>query len=766
MPEKGNETRFERCLFVVVCAAALLLLATLARPLLTGRIPVVLDLGYFHLPLRDWYAQCLFHGWQFDWLPQMYNGLFMTGEGEHGPYHPLHLFCYRFLPLDRAFALEAFLPFPLMLLGMFLFLRRHVGRTAAMLGGLIYTFSGNNLCHGCHVNYVGILAHLPWLLWLIDGTTAGTTPVRRRLSLLAIALLTGSQLLLGQPQAMSYSLLTEIVYCGFLRQPWRRPLRVGLPLLSAKLLGALLGAVQLLATWEFLGNSSRTSINANLGSLPFALLVQLVSPALLRLPMEGWFYEAFYLGMVPIALFLCWLAGGLGNKSQQDASVALERDGIASARLAWFAVVLGILAVWMATGVHGGLYSVQLTLPLVKHFRCPGRYINLLGFAAAILSALMFDRLQQCVRTGQILAWRRLGLPWLGVGGTLAVALMFHHAYPNLEQWSLSRSFYSGFLMMLAATAALTLAARGWVVGLFALVTLTVLDIDYFCLRGPNVGEPLWRYAPSLVQWQSNAPRPPTPQAGRVLSRNMPVLCLLQQGERLVNGYQGGIEPRKTLDYLRAVPLRLSEAAWYSVCDRRLLAHSPELSPADEDWHAVPAPLPRFRLLGRTRVSTDPAADLQHLDIDTTALVTHPVAVEEGEAGSVRLIDEEPGELHLRAEASGRRLLVIADSYDPGWQVAVDGEARSVERVNGDFLGCVLEAGTHEVRFVFRPWSIYYGRRLSLLGVALTLLIAVATLAASCLGRWRPTPANYTDNSDRPYPSPAASAATAARYRS
>jgi hypothetical protein len=700
------------------------LLWKVAQPLRTGHIPVVLDLGYFHLPLRTWYAECLARGCSFDWLPGMYNGLFITGEGEHGPYHPLHLFAYRFLPLDRAFALEAFLPFPAMLLGMFLFLRRHTGSAAAILGAMLYTFSTNNVSHGCHVNYLSILAHMPWLLWLIDGATAGATPTRRRLSLVGIALLTGSQLLLGQPQAMSYSLLAEILYCCFRVEPLRLPLRVGLPLVSAKLLGGLIGAVQLLATWEFLGHSSRTSWDPNIGSLPFLLLVQLLTPALMRQPLEGWFYEAFYLGMVPIILALSFplFAFVLGEKRMVESE---EQRIDSGRRLAWFALVLGILAVWLATGSHGGLYSLQLKLPFVKYFRAPGRYINLLGFAAAVLSAVVFQQLQAHVWTGQPLAWRRLVLPWLGVAATLTVAVAFHGAYPHLEQRHLSSSFYAGPLMAAGAAVALTLAARGRAIGLCALMALAVVDIDYFCLRGPNVGEPLWRYSPTIADWKSRFPEPPSVGPARVLSLNMSALGALWQGRRLVNGYRGGLEPRKTLDYLHLLPLRLSAVAFYNVSDRSLLADNQELGPADGSWHAVPSPLPRVRLLGRAQVSDKPEVDLEHIDIETTALVTHPIPIEDGESGIATLVHEEPGEMCLRAEAPGRRLLVIADSYDPAWQVEVDGERSSVERVNGDFLGCVLERGTHEVRFVFRPASIYYGRRLSLIGFALALLIAL-----------------------------------------
>ncbi|MGH7171268.1 MAG: YfhO family protein, partial [Gemmataceae bacterium] len=106
-----------------------------------------------------------------------------------------------------------------------------------------------------------------------------------------------------------------------------------------------------------------------------------------------------------------------------------------------------------------------------------------------------------------------------------------------------------------------------------------------------------------------------------------------------------------------------------------------------------------------------------------------PRNAEAGEPGNARLIHEQPDELIVQTAAPGRRLLVIADSFHPSWRATVDDKPVTVERVNGDFLGCVVEAGEHRVRFVFRPACIRYGRLLSLAAGGIALLIA----AISCL---------------------------------
>ena len=73
---------------MLACGA---LLIALAGPALIGRVYTADDLGAFHLPMRAFYSDCLARGEAFDWSPQLYCGFYLTGEGQVGAYHPLHL---------------------------------------------------------------------------------------------------------------------------------------------------------------------------------------------------------------------------------------------------------------------------------------------------------------------------------------------------------------------------------------------------------------------------------------------------------------------------------------------------------------------------------------------------------------------------------------------------------------------------------------------------------------------------------------------------
>jgi uncharacterized membrane protein YfhO len=54
-----------------------------------------------------------------------------------------------------------------------------------------------------------------------------------------------------------------------------------------------------------------------------------------------------------------------------------------------------------------------------------------------------------------------------------------------------------------------------------------------------------------------------------------------------------------------------------------------------------------------------------------------------------------------------------------------------VLRVNGDFMGCAVPAGEHDVRLVFRPEELRYGRAISVLGLGLTTLLYLTRLLPS-----------------------------------
>ena len=65
-------------------------------------------------------------------------------------------------------------------------------------------------------------------------------------------------------------------------------------------------------------------------------------------------------------------------------------------------------------------------------------------------------------------------------------------------------------------------------------------------------------------------------------------------------------------------------------------------------------------------------------------------------------------------------MVILADSYYPGWQATVDGRSAPIWEAYGAIRGVVVPAGDHQVEFRFRPGSVYLGAGLFLLGLLAT----------------------------------------------
>lgn len=90
------------------------------------------------------------------------------------------------------------------------------------------------------------------------------------------------------------------------------------------------------------------------------------------------------------------------------------------------------------------------------------------------------------------------------------------------------------------------------------------------------------------------------------------------------------------------------------------------------------------------------------------AVVEHPRGLALAPASgpeSVRWELATSSRLVLTVEASAAALLVLSDSYYPGWRASVDGVERPVLATNLAMRGVELSAGRHRVELAFRPWS-------------------------------------------------------------
>lgn len=683
--------------WVVMWTATLSLFGFLAAPLVTKAQFVADDLGNYHLPFRSFYSHALHAGDSFLWCPLSFSGFYLQGEGQVGMTHPVHLFLYRVLSLDTAFALEILLYYLFAFIGGYgLFWKWTTSRPAAFAGAFTLTFGGFYLLRIVHINAVGVCAHIPWVLLVVHRMFE-----ERRSSALpywcaALAALTASQILLGYPQYLLFSMLIEAWYLLYLsdRPKWlRRAALAG----GAHLLGALVGAIQLAPTFTALTGSTRFTPTGDFlaqVSLPPLNFLQWINPFVLsggRAGQYGLHEFGIYAGIGPFLLF-AWLAFGSGGTSEQG-------------RLVRFLVALAAGGAFLALGQYNQVFRLYSRLPILNVFRAAARFFVLVHFAFAGGCALAVSRLEKKpdIEVSHGFAMALIGVVLLSVA-TLVLSCVAALSNARALDW-VARGrlpLFGGILV--ASAAGLLLASRRYPRQALALFFLTsVLDLmTYDC-----------RYLRHIVAAGGDLPNvvriPPVPPPGPVATdRNGD--ALITAGYRLCEGY-AGLEPAKVL--------RLDDPVYWRLAGAQAVERQPE------GWERLTNSLPRARLVFRILVSAAPERDIAQLDIAQSAVTSEPLAVDSESSGTARIVEDRPGRIRISTVSGGRALLVLGERFHPGWTARVDGSPERPWRVNGDFIGLPVGPGEHQVDLTFAPADFLLGAKLTGLGVILLLLMAV-----------------------------------------
>ncbi|HEX9077572.1 MAG TPA: YfhO family protein [Anaerolineae bacterium] len=327
------------------------------------------------------------------WTPGILGGFPLLAEGEVGALYPVNLVLFRLLPAHFALAYATLFHLAWAGCGMYAYVRSMVRRPAgALLAGFIFSFSSFVFGHLSHSAVIATISWLPWLLFFQNKFRASLlrrAPSGRWLALTALAF--GIQFLPGSAQLAFLNSIT--FFLAGIGGEWlwndQPTSGVGLPprsklqVLSSillttglpGLLGAGIAASQLLPTAELVRYSVRGETSQGFFasySLPLGSLAQFFWPFLNGEPAEATGEFWTYFGLVPLLLALV--------------APFLRRD---RRTIAYF--VFGLAALSLALGESNPAYALLYGLPLFGMFRVPARYLHLVIFAGACLSAFAFE---------------------------------------------------------------------------------------------------------------------------------------------------------------------------------------------------------------------------------------------------------------------------------------------------------------------------------------------------------------------------------------
>jgi hypothetical protein len=584
----------------------------------------------------------------------------------------------------------------------------------ALLAGLV---AGFGLFHVVWLAWPlsSVWAWLPWVLLATDR--AVRRPSGRALALLALSV--AVQFTGGHPET-SFHVLAVATLFALLRGPRRLHWFVG-----GVLAGTALAAAVLLPFAELLAHSSDLANRANRtpAKTPVRFGLALALPDYwgrpTQLVSEPFIVtRAFYAGALP--LMLAVLAVLRPSK---------ERIAIAAAGAIALAVVLGIPPFFT----------------IVQHI--PG-FAQAHNTRLAIVTLLTVALLAGW-GLGERRSWLVIVVAVLPVVAGLAragaypvgAALKAVVAGPESRDVLPLMSIFIWIPFAAAAVALIWWRPRWFVVGALA---LTALDLARAGM-GQNPAIPV-----------SHAETPLTPAMARLREDRfvgngpglIPPLTAnvgMRYGLRDGRGYDYPTEQRYDALWRRAVvkpdPLGLtlpstqtttSPAALHAM---GLLAVKWIFSPGPlglrevyrgPDGHVYQNPyaVPRTFVVGAALNTNDQLALVTRPGFDPRAIAAVSTPLDLSGSGQARIVRDDPEHVTIRAEADGRALVVLADTYFPGWQATVDGEPAPIVRTDHLLRGVVVGKGPHVIEFRYAPWSWRLGWIVSLLSAAALGLLA------------------------------------------
>ena len=505
----------------------------------------------------------------------------------------------------------------------------------------------------------------------------------------------------------------------------RRRLLVGLAAMG--LVAGLVGAVQILPALEYsklalrwVGMSEPVahdqpvpySIHAAYGIQSFALLGT-VLPGIHR-------HTNAFMGLLAVLLAI---SGGWG----------LWRDTERGKAAQWLtALGLGGLVFALAgeTNLHGMLYAL---IPMLEKARNPSHAVLLWSVGTAGLAALGIDQLLRRVNlesTKRLFRRAALGTGIL-LGG-------FWYAYFAVKEGKVdgdSRGLVTAFLvvmgmMLVAGWSNSAISRRGFVAGM-----TTVMLAE--------MGNGM---AYQYVSLDSHA----RAKAIDALPTDSDLVAFLQQQPGLGRfQWNGNYHPHNIYDlygmetdsgYLASVTSNIYRVGIWSERGRTLMGVRYLMAPEpDLGWNSLvfsttdgrkvwenEQVLPRVWTVheaegGYSRGQSSREMERGTHDFRRWAFLEGPAPKLEQCTGddAVYLLRRVSNRAEIWSEMACRGMVVMSDTWYPGWTAMVDGKPAELLEVYGALRGVVVDKGSHRVSMVFRPWSVYLGAALTLLGLVL-----------------------------------------------
>ncbi len=741
--------------------------------LLQDQVPFFRDLGPYFYPLRFALYESFRSGELPLWNRHMAMGFPLLADFQSGVFYPPHMLflILSFFPAIRAIFIFHFL---IAGIGTYLLCRNwKFPPYLSIVGALLFTLGGTVVSLSNLLNHFQTAVWLPWtiLSWERLLTTTSWK------NFLAFTLITGTQFLAGSPELFAISMILVLLDGMRARQcvPTLSYRKMAALLLSANFLVLGLVMVQVLPTAELFLESRRQqpippqeafhwSLNpAGLLNLFFLdREIDLTNAKGLRLffRREAPFFVSYYLGVISAFGISLWLY------------FSSLREKITLLSLVAASLIF-------ALGSHTPIYPFLFRhLPLLGAFRFPEKlffltYILLLYIALKGLSGLLLNE-ERNVR-GPFIILSVVCIVWLGLyifsrshvdyltrfiaeQSGIPVLSSDHAKMVAAAILNLDRQVVLSLGFLLLIVMAKTKAIRPPLFGLL-IVSAVFVDLAWahraflfplhpgfvfesrrvLQMRENNLNR--FFYFPSGRDLHPSSVtvrgKPRLEESVALSFKNLlPNAGLFYGVDYLQEIDALGRQPytdflffANRLDFSAQVKLLRTFNVKYLVAFQSLPEKGVRLAgrfPDSFSWlYEIDGTIPRAYIVNKSAVERSSKQVLQLLssvgfDPAREVVLDREIPVPQARQlkGTAKIVRYDNGYVTIATSTDNEGILILADSYYPGWKAFVDGREEGIRRANLFFRAVPLPAGKHTVEFRYEPKSFTVGLAISVITFA------------------------------------------------
>lgn len=680
-------------------------------------------------PVWNYVAQWIRQGVFPLWSTRIMAGDPIIAEAQYGLLNPLNWPLFLFYPIPHGLILlRGMFPVWWAGVGLYVYLRHsrlwRLRRSAALTGAIAYMLCDSFIIHLGHPQFNDAMSWLPWTWLAVEAAARHSRAIPLAAGGLTLIILA------GHGQASLYSALAAGIYA--LWQIPTRNVRLALKrsgrLLVVGLLTALLVMPAVLPGLERLPHTVRgqTPEAARSGAqLLLSGLIDFVTPLYhgrgVRGSWLGWArMETGYVGLTTLLLAVLGLATGFKH------------------RRTWFTAGLGALAYGYARGYEGPIYPHLAHLPIFSESWRTVRVIFVLSLALALAAALGMQALSRARRQA---LWASAGIAGV-LGGVLWVGA------PN---WLTSVPSGQPQVQALAGLrlaagvcwgTALWLLLGGWYPRLGRAGMLLMLITELVALG-------------ALVETEARSPDPMPYADVLAFLRHDPGWFRVDVDAAARGLWSPSVLQAEGFDVPQSTgnPMDLQTVVqfYWSIPDKGFPAYQlfgakyiivPKAAPPGGpgiwpvytanpwvDIHLNTNARNRVWLVYETHsvadtgtamlATLDPSFDPAH-----TAIVENGPTLSGSGTHTLEVHAYGPNRAEFSVNTTETGLLILSDTYYPGWKAFVDGKPTPLYQTNAIFRGVIVPQGRHHIalRYAPRPWRWGLSTALAAWAIILALL--------------------------------------------